>query len=86
VVLRPGQTYVWSGPCFRVATKPKAGVFPPCYDVPAGTYTLHVKYGLAESLVILPVLTVTLPGDAFAWVQERVLAPLPSPAEQTRVE
>ena len=86
VVLRPGQTYVWSGPCFRMATTPKLGAFPPCYAVPPGTYTLHAKYPLAEGLVVLPVLTVTLPGDVFAWAEERVLGPLPSPADQARVE
>jgi hypothetical protein len=86
VVLRPGQTYVWSGPCFRMATTPKLGAFPPCYPVPAGTYTLHAKYPLAEGLVVLPVLTITLPGNAFAWAEERVLEPLPSPADQARVE
>jgi hypothetical protein len=86
VILRPGQTYVWSGPCFTMAATPKLGVFPPCYEVPAGTYTLHAKYGLADGLVVLPVLRVTLPGNAFAWAEERVLEPLPSPAEQARVE
>jgi hypothetical protein len=51
---------------------------------------LHAKYGLASGIVVLPVLTVTLPvtlpGNPFGWAEERVLAPLPSPADQARVE